>query len=188
MQSWTPARRRDLRQCMRPIAIALPFRADPLLPALSVAADAALLPLPSHLLGLCAGSHRNAWAARGAVLAVRRLLRCHPITWLGGRSGLDPVSAALMNKSITAKGMNSNKNLILAFALSALVLFGWQWFVAMPQMKAEQARQAALAHQEKTITRRRRRRALPILVAGLGQQCAYEPRCGAQGRRRAGGD
>jgi len=45
--------------------------------------------------------------------------------------------------------MNNNKNLIIAFALSALVLFGWQWFVAMPQMKAEQARQAALAHQEK---------------------------------------
>jgi len=46
--------------------------------------------------------------------------------------------------------MNNNKNLILAFALSALVLFGWQWFVAMPQMKAEQARQATLVHQEKT--------------------------------------
>ena len=28
-------------------------------------------------------------------------------------------------------------------------MFGWQYFVAMPQMKAEQARQAALAHQEK---------------------------------------
>jgi YidC/Oxa1 family membrane protein insertase len=45
--------------------------------------------------------------------------------------------------------MNNNKNLILAFALSAAVLFGWQWFVAMPQMKADQAHQAALAHQEK---------------------------------------
>ena len=43
----------------------------------------------------------------------------------------------------------NNKNLIAAFALSALVLFGWQWFVAMPQMRAEQARQAVLAHQEK---------------------------------------
>ena len=43
----------------------------------------------------------------------------------------------------------NNKNLIVAFALSALVLFGWQWFVAMPQMRAEQAHQAALAHQEK---------------------------------------
>ena len=46
----------------------------------------------------------------------------------------------------------NNKNLIAAFALSALVLFGWQWFVAMPQMRAEQAHQAALAHQEKTQT------------------------------------
>jgi YidC/Oxa1 family membrane protein insertase len=48
--------------------------------------------------------------------------------------------------------MNNNKNLILAFALSAAVLFGWQWFVAMPQMKADQAHQAALAHQEKPKT------------------------------------
>jgi len=30
-------------------------------------------------------------AARGAVLVGRRLLRCHPITWLGGSSGFDPV-------------------------------------------------------------------------------------------------
>ena len=45
--------------------------------------------------------------------------------------------------------MNNNKNLIIAFALSALVLFGWQYFVAMPQMKAEQTRQELLAKQEK---------------------------------------
>jgi YidC/Oxa1 family membrane protein insertase len=45
--------------------------------------------------------------------------------------------------------MNNNRNLILAFALSALVLFGWQYFVAMPQMKADQARQTALSKQEK---------------------------------------
>jgi YidC/Oxa1 family membrane protein insertase len=44
--------------------------------------------------------------------------------------------------------MNSNnKNLIVAFALSALVLFAWQYFVARPQMQAEQAKQAALSHQ-----------------------------------------
>jgi len=30
-------------------------------------------------------------AHRGALLAVRRLARCHPITWLGGSSGFDPV-------------------------------------------------------------------------------------------------
>ena len=45
--------------------------------------------------------------------------------------------------------MHANKNLFLAIALSALVLFAWQYFVATPSMKAEQARQAALAHQEK---------------------------------------
>jgi len=28
---------------------------------------------------------------RGSILAVRRILRCHPITWLGGSSGFDPV-------------------------------------------------------------------------------------------------
>jgi len=28
---------------------------------------------------------------RGLALAVRRIARCHPITWLGGSSGFDPV-------------------------------------------------------------------------------------------------
>jgi putative membrane protein insertion efficiency factor len=28
---------------------------------------------------------------KGSVLAVRRLLRCHPIHWLGGSEGFDPV-------------------------------------------------------------------------------------------------
>ena len=28
---------------------------------------------------------------RGMYLTVRRLLRCHPITWLGGSQGYDPV-------------------------------------------------------------------------------------------------
>jgi len=45
--------------------------------------------------------------------------------------------------------MNNNKNLLLAIALAAAVLFLWQYFVANPAMKAEQARQAALSHQEK---------------------------------------
>jgi uncharacterized protein len=30
-------------------------------------------------------------ALKGLYLAVRRLLRCHPIKWLGGSSGFDPV-------------------------------------------------------------------------------------------------
>jgi len=28
---------------------------------------------------------------RGLALAVRRIARCHPISWLGGSSGFDPV-------------------------------------------------------------------------------------------------
>ena len=43
----------------------------------------------------------------------------------------------------------NNNNMFLAIALSALVIFAWQYFVVGPQMKAEQAKQAALAHQEK---------------------------------------
>jgi uncharacterized protein len=30
-------------------------------------------------------------ARKGFALALRRLSRCHPITWLGGSSGFDPV-------------------------------------------------------------------------------------------------
>ena len=30
-------------------------------------------------------------AGRGSLLAAKRLLRCHPFTWLGGSSGFDPV-------------------------------------------------------------------------------------------------
>jgi hypothetical protein len=29
--------------------------------------------------------------ARGLWLAARRIARCHPVTWLGGSSGFDPV-------------------------------------------------------------------------------------------------
>jgi YidC/Oxa1 family membrane protein insertase len=46
--------------------------------------------------------------------------------------------------------MNNNKNVLMAIALAAAVLFLWQYFVATPSMKVEQARQAALSHQEKT--------------------------------------
>jgi len=45
--------------------------------------------------------------------------------------------------------MTNNKNVLLAIALAAAVLFVWQYFVATPAMKVEQARQAALTKQEK---------------------------------------
>ena len=44
-----------------------------------------------------------------------------------------------------------NNNMILAIALSALVIFAWQYFVVRPQMKTEQARQATLSHQVKKL-------------------------------------
>ena len=45
--------------------------------------------------------------------------------------------------------MDNNRNLIVAVALSALLLLGWNYFVAQPQMKAEQARHAQLVEQQK---------------------------------------
>lgn len=33
-------------------------------------------------------------ALKGSWLAIRRVLRCHPIKWLGGGSGFDPVPPA----------------------------------------------------------------------------------------------
>jgi uncharacterized protein len=33
-------------------------------------------------------------ALRGSLLAAKRLLRCHPISWLGGSSGFDPVPSS----------------------------------------------------------------------------------------------
>ncbi|MGD0143535.1 MAG: membrane protein insertase YidC [Rhizomicrobium sp.] len=45
--------------------------------------------------------------------------------------------------------MTDNKNFLIAMALSFIVLMGWMYFIGQPQMKAENARQALLAHQEK---------------------------------------
>ncbi|MCV6546786.1 MAG: membrane protein insertase YidC [Cohaesibacter sp.] len=43
--------------------------------------------------------------------------------------------------------MENNRNFFLAIALSFLVLLGWQYFIAGPQMEQEKARQAELAAQ-----------------------------------------
>jgi YidC/Oxa1 family membrane protein insertase len=45
--------------------------------------------------------------------------------------------------------MNNNKNVILAIGLAAAVLLMWQYFVAAPAMRVEQARQAQLARQQR---------------------------------------
>ena len=41
-----------------------------------------------------------------------------------------------------------NRNLILAVALSMIVLFGWQLMVIQPEMEKEQAQQALLAEKQ----------------------------------------
>src|SRR6185312_9942804 len=46
-----------------------------------------------------------------------------------------------------------NKNLLIAVVLSAAVLFGWQYFVAGPQMKAEQQKQHVLAKEKSVETK-----------------------------------
>jgi YidC/Oxa1 family membrane protein insertase len=40
----------------------------------------------------------------------------------------------------------NNNNFLIAMALSFIVLMGWMYFIGQPQMKAESARQAQLAH------------------------------------------
>ncbi len=37
---------------------------------------------------------------KGVWLTLKRLSRCHPITWLGGSSGFDPVPPALSNRQV----------------------------------------------------------------------------------------
>lgn len=38
-------------------------------------------------------------AARGVWLGVKRLARCHPVTWLGGGQGFDPVPSSARDPS-----------------------------------------------------------------------------------------
>jgi len=61
--------------------------------------------------------------------------------------------------------MDRNKNVLLAIALCAAVLFLWQYFVATPAMKQEQARQAHLSAQVKKPASQAPG-ALPSLAAG----------------------
>jgi putative membrane protein insertion efficiency factor len=57
-----------------------------------------LLPAACRFQPTCSAYALEALHAHGPVkglyLAARRLLRCHPITWLGGSSGFDPVPPA----------------------------------------------------------------------------------------------
>ncbi len=64
--------------------------------------------------------------------------------------------------------MNANRNnMFLAIALSAMVIFAWQYFIVTPQMKADQARQAVLAKQEKKQPQTAAPGAAPGSVPGM---------------------
>ncbi len=72
----------------------------------------------------------------------------------------------------------NNKNLLIAMALSLMVFAGWQYFVATPQMKAEQARQQQLAKQEK---------AAPPKTPGLPALAAADQHESREAALKAGG-
>jgi len=82
----------------------------------------------------------------------------------------------------TPMNSGNNKNLIIAMALSLLVFAGWQYFIATPQMKAEQARQQHLTKQEKVAPAH-----APDLpgVAGPSQHMTREAALKAGGARVA---
>ncbi|MDC0062939.1 membrane protein insertase YidC [Candidatus Puniceispirillum sp.] len=65
-----------------------------------------------------------------------------------------------------------NRNLILAVALSMIVLFGWQLIVIQPEMEKEQAQQALLAEQQaaKKNLDSTQDVGTPMVVAGSGVQ------------------
>ena len=98
---------------------------------------------------------------KGTWLAVRRLSRCHPIEFLGGGSGIDPVTSRLAVRSLherTAQSLPRHRPMVA-------VLFGWQYFVAMPRMQEEQAN---VAEQQKTE--------MPALTPGTGAGSAARRR------------
>jgi YidC/Oxa1 family membrane protein insertase len=49
--------------------------------------------------------------------------------------------------------MNENRNFLIAIVLSAAVLFGWQYFVAGPQLEKARAAHALVAHQKQPETK-----------------------------------
>jgi YidC/Oxa1 family membrane protein insertase len=64
--------------------------------------------------------------------------------------------------------MNGNRNnMFLAIALSAMVIFAWQYFVVTPQMKADQARQAQLAKEAKKQPQAAQTGGAPGTVPGM---------------------
>jgi YidC/Oxa1 family membrane protein insertase len=76
--------------------------------------------------------------------------------------------------------MNENRNLLLAVVLSAAVLFGWEYFVARPQLEKDRATHALVAHEKQQETK-----AAPNAPATLPSGAGSLPRAAAL---KAGGE
>ena len=78
--------------------------------------------------------------------------------------------------------MTDNKNLFAAILICAAVLFGWQYFVAAPQMQKEQQRRSLLAkqkgHEAQTKTAE-----LPKEIANISAQLPRNAALKAGGER-----
>ena len=60
---------------------------------------------------------------KGLFISIKRILSCHPIKFLGGGEGFDPV-----NKKIKIKKIMDTKNVIAAISLSAAVIVLYSLF------------------------------------------------------------
>lgn len=86
---------RLLRWAIRGYQVAL----SPLLPA-----SCRYEPTCSAYMAEAIGRHG---AARGVWLGLRRFARCHPVTWLGGGQGFDPVPPSPHDHSAMHHGRQS---------------------------------------------------------------------------------
>jgi YidC/Oxa1 family membrane protein insertase len=79
--------------------------------------------------------------------------------------------------------MGENRNLLVAFLLSAIVIFGWEYFFAMPEMKEQQHKQAQLAHQEKKETKQLGTAGAPQGISGHAKEMTRDAALKASGKR-----
>src|SRR5581483_2476428 len=84
------------------------------------------------MLGLCHGGRQDSWTDQGKRARRQEAVALSPHKLARRVIRLRPSPARPIKKS-----MSENRNLLLAIVLSAAVIFGWEYFVAMPQMKAQ---------------------------------------------------
>ena len=175
----------SLRTRMTRLVTVAAVRADPFLSPLHFAADAAVLPLPAQLLGLCAGSDRDSWPVTRASAGGRGgLLRCHPITWLGGSSGFDPVprTSSRVNRHERQQQQSVPRHRAVGAGAVRLAIFRRR---AADEGRTGAAGRAGAAGKDAAASRGG---AAPNVPGMAAIDRAPDARGGAEGRRRARGD